>query len=83
MADALAALAPGITPEMAAAASKIMRNQDLILVARKVPRAHALSQHHRPARAPVDPAAAEPSDRRPAGIAASCSTACCTAAATR
>ncbi|WP_298011230.1 ethanolamine ammonia-lyase subunit EutB [uncultured Aquabacterium sp.] len=34
-ADALAAAAPGITPEMAAAVSKIMRNQDLILVARK------------------------------------------------
>ncbi len=32
----LAAIAPGITPEMAAAVSKIMRNQDLILVARKV-----------------------------------------------
>lgn len=32
---ALAALAPGLTPEMAAAASKIMRNQDLILVAQK------------------------------------------------
>ena len=32
---ALAALAPGLTPEMAAAVSKIMRNQDLILVARK------------------------------------------------
>ena len=31
----LAAVAPGITPEMAAAVSKIMRNQDLILVARK------------------------------------------------
>lgn len=31
----LTALAPGITPEMAAAVSKIMRNQDLILVARK------------------------------------------------
>ena len=30
---ALAALATGLTPEMAAAASKIMRNQDLILVA--------------------------------------------------
>jgi len=28
-------LAPGITPEMAAAVSKLMRNQDLILVARK------------------------------------------------
>ena len=32
---ALQALAPGVTPEMAAAVSKIMRNQDLILVARK------------------------------------------------
>jgi ethanolamine ammonia-lyase large subunit len=32
---ALAAVAPGITPEMAAAVAKIMRNQDLILVARK------------------------------------------------
>ncbi len=33
---ALAALAPGLTPEMAAAVSKIMRNQDLIAVSRKV-----------------------------------------------
>jgi ethanolamine ammonia-lyase large subunit len=32
---ALTALAPGITPEMAAAVSKLMRNQDLILAARK------------------------------------------------
>jgi ethanolamine ammonia-lyase large subunit len=32
----LAALAPGLTPEMAAAVSKIMRNQDLVLAARKV-----------------------------------------------
>jgi ethanolamine ammonia-lyase large subunit len=31
----LAALAPGITPEMAAAVSKLMRNQDLILAAKK------------------------------------------------
>jgi len=31
----LAAIAPGITPEMAAATAKIMRNQDLILVAKK------------------------------------------------
>jgi ethanolamine ammonia-lyase large subunit len=31
----LADLAPGVTPEMAAAVSKIMRNQDLVLVARK------------------------------------------------
>jgi ethanolamine ammonia-lyase large subunit len=34
-APALAALAPGLTPEMAAAASKVMANQDLILVAGK------------------------------------------------
>lgn len=33
--EALARLAPGLTPEMAAAVSKIMRVQDLILVARK------------------------------------------------
>src|SRR5574343_1224485 len=31
----LARVAPGITPEMAAAVSKLMRNQDLIAVARK------------------------------------------------
>ncbi|MDF1484534.1 ethanolamine ammonia-lyase subunit EutB [Ramlibacter sp. H39-3-26] len=33
--DTLAAVRAGITPEMAAAASKLMRNQDLIAVARK------------------------------------------------
>ncbi len=33
--DVLAALAPGITPEIAAAVCKIMRNQDLVLAARK------------------------------------------------
>ncbi|GAA0573194.1 ethanolamine ammonia-lyase subunit EutB [Caenispirillum bisanense] len=32
---ALRAVAPGLTPEMAAAVSKIMRNQDLVAVARK------------------------------------------------
>ncbi len=31
--EALAALAPGLTPEMVAAVAKMMRNQDLILVA--------------------------------------------------
>lgn len=31
----LAALAPGLTPEMAAAVSKLMRHQDLLLVAKK------------------------------------------------
>ena len=34
-ADLLARLAPGVTPEMAAAVSKIMRLQDLVLVGRK------------------------------------------------
>jgi ethanolamine ammonia-lyase large subunit len=33
--EALKRLSPGITPEMAAGVSKLMRNQDLILVARK------------------------------------------------
>ncbi len=33
--DVLERLAPGLTPEMVAAVSKIMRNQDLMLVARK------------------------------------------------
>jgi ethanolamine ammonia-lyase large subunit len=33
--DTLTRVAPGMTPEMAAAVTKIMRNQDLILVARK------------------------------------------------
>lgn len=33
--DVLASIRPGITPEMAAAVSKVMRNQDLIMVARK------------------------------------------------
>ena len=32
----LAAIAPGVTPEMAAAVSKLMRNQDLIVVASKI-----------------------------------------------
>jgi len=32
---ALAAIAPGVTPEMAAAVSKLMRNQDLVAAARK------------------------------------------------
>lgn len=33
--EELTALVPGITPEMAAAVSKLMRNQDLVLAARK------------------------------------------------
>jgi ethanolamine ammonia-lyase large subunit len=35
-ADRLAALGPGLMPEMAAAVSKLMRLQDLVLVARKI-----------------------------------------------
>lgn len=35
--QALARVAPGLTPEMVAAVSKLMRNQDLILAARKRP----------------------------------------------
>ncbi|NNL85119.1 MAG: ethanolamine ammonia-lyase subunit EutB, partial [Myxococcales bacterium] len=35
-AEALAALGPGLSPEMVAAVSKLMRNQDLIAVARKI-----------------------------------------------
>ncbi len=34
--ERLAALAPGLTPEMAAAVAKLMRLQDLVLVARKI-----------------------------------------------
>jgi ethanolamine ammonia-lyase large subunit len=34
--DILASIAPGLTPEMVAAVSKLMRAQDLILVARKI-----------------------------------------------
>lgn len=34
-AETLASLAPGLTPEMAAAVSKLMRNQDLVQAARK------------------------------------------------
>lgn len=33
--EILSALAPGVTPEMAAAVSKLMRNQDLVLAAKK------------------------------------------------
>ena len=34
--SAIAVLAPGLTPEMVAAVSKLMRNQDLVSVARKI-----------------------------------------------
>ena len=63
---ALAALAPGLTPEMVAAVSKLMRNQDLIAVARKCRVVTRFRNTIGPARPPVGAAAAEPSDRRPA-----------------
>ena len=49
--EVLKQVARGITPEMAAAVSKLMRNQDLILVAKKCAGHVGLSQHHRPAAA--------------------------------
>ncbi len=80
----LRALAPGLTPEMAAAVSKIMRVQDLVAGGAKNPRGHPLPQHHGAARAHVDAAATQPPDRRPGGHRRQrCSTACCTATAMR
>ena len=64
--EVLAAVRSGVTPEMAAAVSKIMRNQDLIAVARTLPRRDAIPQHHRPAGTAVHAPAAEPPDRRSA-----------------
>ncbi len=46
--EVLARLAPGLTPEMVAAVSKIMRNQDLILAAKKVEVVTRSPRHHRP-----------------------------------
>ena len=66
-AEALAGVAPGLTPEMAAAVSKLMRNQDLVLVARKcrvVTRFRDTIGLPGPA---LGAPAAEPPDRRPAG----------------
>ena len=60
-----------MTPEMAAAVAKIMRNQDLILALAKGRGGHALSQHHRPAGPHGRAAAAQhPTDDK-RGIAAS------------
>jgi ethanolamine ammonia-lyase large subunit len=55
-------VARAITPEMAAAVSKLMRNQDLIR-RQQMPGGDALSQHHRPARPPQRAPAAQPSHR--------------------
>jgi len=57
----LSALAPGLTPEMVAAVSKIMRIQDLILVAKKMPCSHAISKHDRLSRSTCNSTSAESS----------------------
>ena len=44
-ADLLAAIAPGVIPEMAAAVSKLMRIQDLIAVASRIRRCDSISDH--------------------------------------
>ncbi len=81
--QSLRALAPGLTPEMAAAVSKIMRVQDLVLVAQKI-------RVSRNSAAPWDCADAyphacnpitPPTNRRASPRAFS--TVCCTATATR
>ena len=68
---AIAALAPGLTPEMAAAVSKLMRNQDLVAVARKI---HVVTAFRStiglPGRLSVRLQPNHPTDD-PAGIAAS------------
>jgi len=56
----LAHIAPGLTPEMVAAVSKIMRLQDLVLVA--MSHYHALSQHHWFRESLIDTFATQPSD---------------------
>ncbi len=63
--SALTALAPGLTPEIVAAVSKISRVQDLILIATEMPRRHQVPRHDRTEEAAGDPPPAEPSDRRP------------------
>jgi ethanolamine ammonia-lyase large subunit len=68
---AIAAIAPGLTPEMAAAVSKLMRNQDLIAVARKIRVVTAFRNNiGLPGRLSVRLQPNHPTDD-PAGIAAS------------
>jgi ethanolamine ammonia-lyase large subunit len=68
---AIAALAPGLTPEMVAAVAKLMRNQDLVAVARKI---HVVTAFRStiglPGRLSVRLQPNHPTDD-PAGIAAS------------
>jgi ethanolamine ammonia-lyase large subunit len=67
---ALAALAPGLTPEMAAGRQQDLPAAGPRLDRREVPRRHALPQHDRPAGHAVDPPAAERPGGRPEGRAA-------------
>ena len=81
--DVLARVAPGVTPEMAAAVSKVMRNQDLVLVASKC---RVVTRFRNtlglPGRLSVRLQPNHPTDDPRASRRAS-STACSTAAATR
>ena len=61
--EAIAELKYAFTPEMVAAVSKIMRVQDLILVAKKMPRCHQVSQYHRLRRVFIHKATAQSSNR--------------------
>ncbi len=83
-AAALAALAPGLTPEMVAALSKICRNQDLMLIAAQVPGGDRPSAPRSacPAGSPRGCSPTIPRTTRPASWPASW-TGCCSAAATR
>ena len=63
----LRAIAPGLTPEMAAAACKLMSNFDLMTVGRQVPGRGARQHHARPARPAVVALPAQPPDRRRRG----------------
>ncbi len=80
----LAALAPGLTPEMAAAVSKLMRVQDLIAAAAKIRVVTPLSHLRRAARqAEYAPAAQPPPRTTLPESPPPFWTACCSARATR
>lgn len=61
--EKLQALQAGLTPEMAAAVSKIMRNQDLIFGGEEMLRSHAIPQYDRLGKGTVDAPAAQSPDR--------------------
>lgn len=74
---------PGLTPEMAAAVSKLMGNADLVAVARKVQVVTAFrSTIGLPGRLATRLQPNHPTDD-PAGVAAACWTDCSSAPATR